>query len=231
MKAMILAAGLGKRMRPLTDHVPKPLLEAGGRRLIDFHLEALSASGFSDVSINTHWLAEQIPQALSTGERWGLKLHYSYEDELLETAGGVRKVLSHLESESDAPFLLLNGDIYCEFDLPHWLNNAQTVISDKAACLGLVNNPEQHPEGDFDYDADSGLLLPKTQSPKQSYTYAGIALYRPSFFRHLPYGPAPLAPLLHKGVSEGNIGGVLIHDYWSDIGTPDRLASLQERLS
>ena len=149
MKAMILAAGLGKRMQPLTNFIPKPLLRVGDHYLIEFHLEKLANAGIRDVVINTHWLAEQIPSALGTGEKWGLNIQYSHEPELLETAGGIEHVLKNLVDDDSDTFLLINGDVYFEWNLGEWLKKAQALVAGKQAFLALVPNPQHHLEGDF----------------------------------------------------------------------------------
>lgn len=234
MKAMILAAGLGSRMRPLTDHTPKPLLSAGGRPLIAHHLEKLADCGIRDVVINTHWLADQLPERLGSGARWQLNLHFRHEPELLETAGGIRNALDLLDDADDTPFLVVNGDIYMELDLNQWLQKAQRAIVSKVACLALVDNPEHNPDGDFGLKPQQNLVISKTDakaSATSTFTYAGLGLFRPSLFRALPQGPARLAPLLHNAVANAQLGGLATHAYWSDIGTPERLEALNQRLS
>ena len=143
MKAMILAAGLGTRMRPLTDHTPKPLLNAGGKPLIVWHIEKLAAAGFQDIIINLAWLGWQIPEALGDGAQWGVRLHYSDEQQegALETAGGIIKALPLLGAE---PFLVLNGDVWCDYQPSQW-----TLAANQLAHLILVPNPAHHPQGDF----------------------------------------------------------------------------------
>lgn len=231
MKAMILAAGLGKRMRPLTDHMPKPLLKAKGKCLIEYHLEALQALGTQQVVINTHWLAGQVPSSLGDGQRWQMHIHYSHEPELLETAGGIRAALAHLDSEDDTPFLVVNGDIFIQQSIQSWAQTALALLEDCQACLALVPNPEHHPEGDFAWDTHSKLLsLSADRSSQSMLTYAGLALFRPSLFRQLDTGPAPLAPLLRKAINAQRITGLPLQGFWSDIGTPERLAALEEFL-
>jgi len=256
VKAIILAAGLGKRMRPLTEQTPKPLLKVAGKYLIEFHLEQLAKAGITEVVINTFWLADQFMPALGTGERWGLKIHYSHEEKLLETAGGIFNALPLLKeknsaSNSDAcPFLVINGDIYTEIDLVAWLKQAAILkkqapmlkkqapslnepVNKKLAYLALVKNPDHNPEGDFYLDAKKGSLSlnHQTNTKLPCYTYAGVGLYHPDFFEHLTPGPQPLAPLLKERIAEKQVYASLIPDFWLDIGTPERLAQLQQRLS
>lgn len=231
MKAMILAAGLGTRMRPLTDHCPKPLLPVGQRKLIEFHLEALRAAGFKEVLINTHWLGEQVPQALGDGSRWGLQLHYRHETDLLETAGGIHNALDFLDHPENQPFLVLNGDVYCELDLVAWLKAALAALAQGQICLGLVANPEHNLKGDFAYEANTAVLTNELESAEQCMTYAGVALFRPSLFRGLVKRPAALGPLLRAEAEQGRLRGVPLNCYWADIGTPERLEQLRARLA
>ncbi len=215
MKAMILAAGLGSRMRPLTDHTPKPLLEAGGKPLIVWHLEKLSRSGFEEVVINIAHLGYQIPEVLGDGSRWGLKITYSDEQEEggLETLGGIVKALPLLEGSD--PFLVLNGDIWTDY--PY--DRDQTLPPDTLAHLILVPNPPHHPTGDFALDGECVIETPR-------YTFSGIGYYAPRLFEALPYGKAPMAPLLREMIREGKVTGELYEGEWYDIGTPERLERL-----
>lgn len=232
MKALIFAAGKGERMRPLTTHTPKPLLRAGGKRLIDRHLERLAAFGVRDVVINTSWLAEKFPPALGDGADWGLRIHYSEEGaEPLETGGGMRHALPLL---GDEPFLALNGDIHCDVDL------ARLVLrEDDLACLVLVDNPPHHPHGDFVL-ADDRLISGSADAAR--LTFAGIGLYRPALLDgwRTSIGSAAvveaapprfkLAPLLHTAITHGRAGGLHHRGEWTDVGTPQRLAELAARL-
>lgn len=228
MRAMILAAGLGKRMRPLTEHVPKPLLQVEGKYLIEHHLQRLADAGIQDVVINTHWLAQQIPAALGNGEKWGLRIHYSHEHDLLETAGGIVQALPILCADDDS-FLLINGDIYSDFDLSDWLASAPSLSEAKAAYLALVDNPEHNPTGDF-YLSDEGLLS-LTGEPESCKTYAGIALFHKGFFSGLELGPSLLGPQLKAAIGENKVIGSVLSDFWLDVGTPERLAELRTHLS
>ena len=218
MKAMILAAGLGTRMRPLTDHTPKPLLQAGGKPLIDWHIDALREAGFATLVINTAWLGEQIESALGDGGGRGVEIVYSREGTPLETAGGIRRALALL---GEAPFAVVNGDIWTDFDYcqlriePHEL-----------AHLVLVDNPPHHPDGDFVL-ADDGKV---TDNGGTKLTFAGIGVYRPELFAALPDGEARLAPLLRAAMAEGRVSGEHYRGRWFDIGTPQRLDELDRML-
>ncbi|KZZ76430.1 hypothetical protein A3766_02430 [Oleiphilus sp. HI0132] len=229
MKAMILAAGLGKRMRPLTEHVPKPLLRIGEKYLIEFHLEKLAAAGIQDVVINTHWLAQQIPASLGNGEKWGLRIHYSHESELLETAGGIVQALSMLTDEAEPEFLLINGDVYSELNIAEFLNNASTHNESREAYLALVDNPEHNLKGDFVLQS-SGKLSANTNDGKH-LTYAGIALFHRDFFKDIKPGPSQLGPQLRTAIEAQRVGGERIQSYWLDVGTPGRLQTLRDRVS
>ena len=237
MRAMILAAGLGKRMRPLTDKVPKPLLKVGGEYLISYHLKQLAKAGIKHVVINTHWLADQLPKALGDGSRWGLSIEYSFEPELLETAGGIINVLSFLEQDGDDSFLLVNGDVYTELDLAEWLHGAPDSTSQNLAYLALAANPDHHPEGDFLLSEKDmvgqtkQLLLPTEGNNSPSYTYSGIGLYHLDFFKSESSGPSLLGALIKKQSTLGKVSAAFMSDFWLDVGTPERLQSLQNRLS
>lgn len=222
MHAMILAAGRGERLRPLTDTTPKPLLKVGNARLIEYHLRALAATGIHDVVINIGHLGEQIPALLGDGQRYGLTLRYSDETGgVLETGGGICKALPLLESD---PFLVINGDIWTDFDL-HRL----PARIDGLAHLLLVANPPHNPDGDFGLGAD-GMVKIK-QSGVTSYTFSGIGLYRHALFAGCHAEPFPLAPLLHDHIAAGRISGQLIDAQWLDIGTAERLAGLSRQLA
>ena len=227
MKAMILAAGRGQRMRPLTDHTPKPLLPVNGQPLIVWHLKRLAQAGLSDVVINHAWLGKQIEDCLGSGERFGVRIQYSAETEALETAGGIAKALPLLGQE---PFLVINGDIWCDWPL----NMAQTVQArmterpSDLAHLVLVNNPDHHPQGDFGLSAQGRL----TNDDSARLTFAGIGVYRPELFAGLPVGePVALGPLLRQTITRGAASGEHHLGHWIDVGTPERLARLSEHLS
>lgn len=214
-KAMILAAGLGNRMRPLTDHRPKPLLEVAGKPLIVYHVEKLAAAGFEEIIINIAHLGFMIPQALGNGSRWGVRITYSDEQEegALESAGGIVKALPLLGKE---PFLVVNGDVWCDY-----LFDAAFDLKGDLAYLILVDNPEHNAKGDFALEkgrvGNSGVAL---------HTFSGIGYYSPRLFENLPYGKAPLAPLLREAIADGKVGGELYQGRWRDIGTPERLADV-----
>ncbi|PKV13852.1 N-acetylmuramate alpha-1-phosphate uridylyltransferase MurU [Xanthomonas prunicola] len=231
MKALIFAAGFGERMRPLTEHTPKPLLSVGGTPLIVWHLRKLAALGVEEVVINTSWLAEQFPQVLGDGRALGLRLTYSYEGATpLETGGGMLHALPVL---GDAPFLLVNGDIWTDFDFAR-LSHAPEGL----AQLVLVDQPSYAARADFALDTDGKVRadLPAT------LTYSGIGMYRPALLRdwqsvigQLPEqtGTAPrfaLAPILRSQMAAGLIDGIHHPGRWTDVGTPQRLAELDAQL-
>jgi len=217
MKAMILAAGRGERMRPLTDYRPKPLLQAGDRPLIEYHIERLAAGGFCDLIINHAHLGTQIEEALGDGRRWGVRIRYSAEQEPLETGGGIFQALPLVGPEA---FLVVNGDIWTDFDFAR-LREAPKGL----AHLVLVPNPPHHPDGDF--VLDEGLV---TDAPGQRLTFSGVGLYRPELFSTSRPGRFPLAPLLRKAMTAGLVSGELYQGSWLDIGTPERLQALDRML-
>ncbi len=219
MKAMILAAGRGERMRPLTDAHPKPLLQVRGKALIEYHLENIAAGGIKEVVINIAWLAEQIPAQLGDGSRWGLHIHYSDEGwPALETGGGIFHALPLLGTE---PFLVVNGDVWTNWTLvsPRLPDAWRT---DTLTHLLLVPNPAHHVQGDFGLH-DSQVV----QDAEQQFTYSGIGFYHPALFAGCKAGAFKLAPLLYAAVHKGHVTGELFMGEWSDIGTPERLALLQ----
>lgn len=230
MKALVFAAGLGARMRPLTDHTPKPLLEVAGKPLIVWHLEKLAALGIRDVAINTSWLAARFPQVLGDGARWGLRLQFLYEGETpLETGGGLWNALPWL---GEAPFLLVNGDIWTDYDFAR-LPRAPDAL----AHLVLVDPPAHAPHGDFRLEADGRLHADGT--PR--LTYAGLGVYRPQLLqdwarsvpdaRRLDGRPCfPLAPVLRAQMAAGRVRGEHYRGRWTDVGTPERLARLDAQL-
>ena len=218
MKAMILAAGRGERMRPLTDHTPKPLLKVGGKPLIIWHLERLAKAGFKDIVINHAHLGEQIEAALGNGATWGLSIKYSPEKTALETAGGIASALSLL---GDKPFLVVNGDTFIEIDFA-FLHLKINMM----AHLVLIDNPPQHLQGDFAIDA--GMLK---NSGKQMLTFSGVGVYHPDLFADIVSGePAKLAPLLRKAIDNNAATAQYYQGVWHDIGTPERLKNLDESL-
>jgi MurNAc alpha-1-phosphate uridylyltransferase len=232
MKALILAAGLGERMRPLTDATPKPLLVAGGKPLIEWHIGKLAAMGIRDVVVNTSWLADQFPQRLGDGSRWNLRLHYSYEGSTpLETGGGICNALALL---GDAPFAAVNGDIWTDYDF-----SSLPREPEGDAHLVLVDNPPQHPIGDFALCDDRRIA----SDGSAKLTFAGIGVYRRALFdgwRDI-VGNAPgaddvpprfkLAPLLRAAMVRGAVTGEHHRGRWTDVGTPQRLAQLDGELA
>ncbi len=233
MKALVFAAGLGERMRPLTDHTPKPLIEAGGKPLIVWHLEKLAAMGVEDVVVNTSWLADRFPAVLGDGARWGMRLHYLHEgDTPLETGGGMLNARPLL---GEAPFLLVNGDIWTDFDFARLPREPSGL-----AHLVMVDPPAFAPRGDFALD-DAGHLH---RDGGHRLTYAGLGIYRPALLddwrqhaaaqiRETPSGKPrfPLLPLLHAGMASACVTGERLQGRWTDVGTPQRLAELNHELA
>ncbi|MCG6984157.1 MAG: nucleotidyltransferase family protein [Thiocapsa sp.] len=218
MKAMILAAGRGNRMRPLTDRIPKPLLEAGGKPLIQYHIERLAAAGIRDLVINHAHLGEQIEAALGDGRTLGVRIRYSPERPALETGGGIFRALPLLGPD---PFLVINGDVWTDLD-PSGLRLAESDL----AHLVLVGNPGHHPGGDFALVEGRVALEGDTR-----LTYSGIGVYSPKLFADCAPGVFPLAPLLRRAILERRVSGVRYPGQWLDIGTPERLAELDRLLS
>jgi MurNAc alpha-1-phosphate uridylyltransferase len=277
MMAMILAAGRGERMRPLTDHTPKPLLQVGGKPLIVWHIERLVAAGITELIINHAHLGAQIEQVLGDGKQFGATIQYSPEATALETAGGIANAL-HLLTNSPHPlskapslrsppqqageranekdnfeyFAVVNGDVYCDYDFTQLASHAaQMQANNDLAHLVLVNNPPQHPNGDFALDESRVATLPPfTQqlgaqplscagnapaaSPlplPSSYTFSGIGLYHPSLFSDIARGTkAPLAPLLRAQIALKKVSGEHHQGAWVDVGTPQRLHELDQQL-
>lgn len=224
MRAMILAAGRGERMRPLTDHTPKPLLQVGGKSLIVWHLEHLAKAGFEEIVINHAHLGEQIENALGNGAQWGVSIQYSPEKVALETAGGIANALHLLAKDGyeSKPFLVVNGDTYSEIDFA-----PLKVKSNHLAHLVLVDNPPQHPQGDF--AIEEGMLK---NTGKQMLTFSGVGIYHPDLFADIVKGePAKLAPLLRKAIDNNRATAQYYQGVWHDIGTPERLKQLDEKLS
>jgi len=218
---MILAAGRGERMRPLTDHTPKPLLLVGGKPLIVWHLERLAQAGFCDIVINHAHLGAQIEQALGDGSRFGVRIQYSAEGEALETAGGIANALPLLDNE---PFLVVNGDVFCDFDFGEIIKQPMDGV---VAHLVLVDNPPQHPDGDF--VLHHGKLV---ETGDHRLTFSGIGIYRPELFTSVVRGSkAKLAPLLRAEISQGRVSAEHYRGHWVDVGTPERLQALDVQLS
>jgi MurNAc alpha-1-phosphate uridylyltransferase len=230
MLAMILAAGRGERMRPHTDHTPKPLLQAGGKSLIVWHIERLVRAGIADLVINHAHLGMQIEQYLGDGKQFGASIRYSDEGTALETAGGIAFAL-HLLGEQ--PFAVVNGDIYCDYDFSHLPARAAALAnSADMAHLVLVDNPEHNLKGDFGLQEGRVLTLPPSPFPfPGSCTFSGIGLYKPQLFSHIPRGTkAPLAPLLREQIALGKVSGEHHRGAWVDVGTPQRLDELDKQL-
>jgi N-acetyl-alpha-D-muramate 1-phosphate uridylyltransferase len=221
---MILAAGRGERMKPLTDNCPKPLLMAGGKTLIEYHIEKLAAAGIKEVVINHAWLGEQIVNALGNGERWGINIHYSPEHNgALETAGGIKKALPLLQSEQgDTPFLVVNGDIFIDYNF----TDIPSLKDNQLGHLWLVQNPKHNPDGDF--GITEGIL---SNNDGSRYTFSGVALYRPTLFAPLKDNNIEkLAPLLRQGADRLAISASIMPGRWIDVGTPERLSDLNQQL-
>lgn len=226
MKAMIFAAGFGTRMQPLTLHTPKPLLKVAGKSLIEYHLDKLAASGFSDVVINVSHLGQQIVAAIGEGDRWGLRIRYSYEESPLETAGGLRHAADLLGSE---PFLLVNGDVWCDLDISKFI--ARQI---QLAHLLMVPNAPHHPRGDFGFVKDLDDVNQETSEllsygVDERYTYAGIALIHPKLMDLDPC-ESKLGPLFKLAMNQAKVTGELFAGDWVDVGTPERLAELNSRI-
>ncbi len=215
MRAMILAAGRGERMRPLTDTLPKPLLEVRGKPLIVWHLEKLSRNGFEEVVINIAHLGEKIVEALGDGSKWNLKIFYSDEREMgaLESGGGIKKALSFLGNE---PFLVVNGDVFCEYEFEYDFD-----LQGKLAHLILVPNPPHNPKGDF---ALNGTDI--FNKGEKMYTFSGIGYYNPDIFQTIELQKTPLAPILRDLCEKKLVSGELFQQMWHDIGTPQRLEKI-----
>ena len=253
MKAMILAAGRGERMRPLTDHTPKPLLKVGGKPLIVWHIENLAKAGFTEIIINHAHLGEQIEEALGDGKQWGVNIQYSPEKVALETAGGIANALPLL---GDAPFLVVNGDVFTGLDFSQLFENTLRPFDEfmaqgerdkdlrlnttvrpepvegraqsnyNLAHLVLVDNPPQHPKGDF--AIENGMLKNVGET---MFTFSGVGVYHPDLFASITRGePAKLAPLLRQAIQENKATAEYFKGVWHDIGTPERLKALDDAL-
>lgn len=223
-KAMILAAGLGQRMRPLTDTLPKPMLPAGGKPLLQYHLEALAAVGVHEVVINLAYLGDKIREFVGTGERFGLNVSYAQEPEPLETAGALLNALPLLGNE---PFLLLNGDVWTDYPLEKLAARALTPETD--AHLVLVTNPDFHPAGDFSPNA-AGIL--ENNPSREKFTFGGISLIHPRLISSYPNKRSkfPLVEVLRFAIEQSRISAEVYRGNWSDVGTPERLAELDQLL-
>ena len=223
MKAMILAAGKGERMRPLTLHTPKPLLEAGGKPLIVHHIERLKASGFTDLVINHAWLGGQIERKLGSGEPFGVSIRYSDEGEPLETAGGIVRALPLLADGQSEWFVVINGDIWTDF--PFTKLRPPTNPGCRAVVV-VTDNPDHNPDGDFHLDSNGRLA----NQGGNLLTFTGISLLHRALFNGLDDSAGKLGPVLRQAIDRGQVHGLHHRGQWMDIGTPERLAQLDEML-
>lgn len=220
MKAFILAAGRGERLKPLTDTTPKPLIKVGQHRLIEYHLYNLAAAGIEDVIINISWLGKQIQETLGDGEKYKLNISYSDEgEEVLETAGGIINALAMLGND---PFIVINGDIWSDFDLRRLINKEIT----SEVHLVLVDNPDNHPQGDF--GLDNGMVC---NEAAVMYTYSGIGIYTASFFDGLKTEKLSLSPILRSKIQKQLVSGEYYDGKWTDAGRIERLEKLAEQLN
>ena len=222
----ILAAGRGERMRPLTDTLPKPLLQVNGKNLLEHHLERLKIQGFKNIVINIDHLGEKVVDSIGNGDKFGLNIRYSDERPTgaLETAGGIHKALPLLESEA---FIVINGDVWSGFDYTKLL-----MVSQKLAMIVLVENPTHNPNGDFSAQLDEHHQL-TAMAPKPSertYTFSGIGLYQKALFKQLSTGKQKLAPLLYSAAKADQLGALFCEEEWFDIGTPERLDEINQLL-
>ena len=219
MRAMILAAGRGERLRPLTDETPKSLVDVGGQSLLERHLDHVRAAGIRTVVINLGWLGDRIVERVGSGRRYGLEVVYSQEgDNILETGGGIFKALPTL---GDAPFLVVNADIFTDMPVPDVV-----LADDHLGHLVMVPSPAYRDGGDF--DIEDGLIR---NTSAQSLTFSGVAIYRPEFFAGCEPGRFPLAPMLSDAAERRQLSGSLYEGHWADVGTPERLAALRASLS
>ena len=217
MKAMILAAGYGKRLRPLTDHTPKPLVPIGGKPLVVYHLEKIAGTGIRDVVINLGHLGSKIPDALGNGSQWGLSIEYSDEGpDPLETGGGMAKALPLLGQDT---FMLINGDVWCDFDFS---SIPKTLEQNDQAMLFLVKQPGWRTRGDF---ALENTRVRDSQNP--TLLYSGIALYHPTILDGAKVEKFSIVPRLKKAINQDRVAGKMMHGEWDDVGTPERLSALR----
>ena len=220
MRAMILAAGKGERMRPLTLHTPKPLVPVAGVPLIEYHLRGLAAAGFDEVVVNHAWLGQQIEDHLGDGSRWGLRIVHSAEAEPLETGGGIFKALPLL---GDQPFVLINGDVWTDYDLARLRRPLAGL-----AHLVLVDNPKHHGQGDFSLAQDQ---VSDASGEGTRLTFSGLSVLHPALFDGCQAGAFKLAPLLRQAMAQGRVSGEHYRGQWIDVGTPERLAQVERVLA
>jgi len=224
VKAMILAAGRGNRLRPLTDAIPKPLVELCGKPLIEYHIEKLAKAGVQEIVINHAWLGQKIEQTLGNGERWNITIHYSPEPEGgLETAGGIINALPLL---GEQPFILVNGDVYTDLPFESLFQQAQAMAENSKiqAYLLLVPSPQHNAKGDF------GLTQQALVTEHGEHTFAGISVLNPSLFANMAVDFIPLAPILRNAMQRQQASGALYSGFWSDIGTLERLQQTEQLL-
>ena len=222
MKAMILAAGFGKRMRPLTDTMPKPLLPLAGKPLIVYHIENLARAGIREIVINHAYLGEQIEAALGDGSGFGVRIQYSPEGQPLDTGAGIANALPLL---GEAPFLLTNGDVWTDFEYSSLIDKPVN-----RAHLVLVSNPEHNPAGDFALLPNGQVVADRDSEQGTGLTYSGISVLHPRLFESCPKGPFPLLQPLIQAMREGSVSGEHFTGGWTDVGTPERLAELERQL-
>ena len=224
MKAIVLAAGRGERLRPITDTIPKPLVTVAGKPLIVYHLEALARVGIRDVVVNLSWLPDKLRAALRDGSDYGVRITYSDEGPVaLETGGGIFNAIQHL---GPGPFLVVNGDTFTDIDFGALKSGADADTRAGAlARLVLVPNPTQHPRGDFGLEGDRVV-----ERETDRFTYSGIGMFRPEFFSSATPGKFPLLPLFKRAIAAGRLFGELHRGEWNDVGTAQRLAELDERV-
>ena len=224
MKAMILAAGRGERMRPLTDSVPKPLICVADKPLIIYHVERLVKMGVKDIVINHAWLGNKLVEVLGDGRRWGARIQYSHESSVLETGGGIKRALPLLGEHA---FLVINGDVFID-ELPDFRHlDSSEFLKDTLAHLWLVDNPSQHPRGDF--YLKSGLVYNTRFDDEAALTFSGMGIYHPDLFKGMPDTAFPLAPLLRDKMALGLVSGEYFSGFWCDVGTIERLDHLEKR--
>ena len=222
MKAMILAAGRGERMRPLTDTTPKPLLKVGGKALIQYHIEAVRAAGIKEIVINHAWLGEQIEDTLGDGSQFGVSIEYSREGTALETGGGIFRALPLL---GDSPFIVINGDIFTDYPVAEL---CQRLTGNDLVHLVMVPNPIHNQKCDFFLHKSR---ISDDEAQGERCTFSGMAAYQPEIFRECEPGSFPLAPILRKAMALGRASGELYKGIWTDVGTPERLAQLDQSLT
>ncbi|TVV45713.1 N-acetylmuramate alpha-1-phosphate uridylyltransferase MurU [Thalassolituus sp. C2-1] len=225
MKAMILAAGRGTRMAPLTDNCPKPLLPLAGKALIVHHIEKLVAAGITGLVINHAWRGHMLEQQLGDGSAFGAQIQYSPEASALETGGGILQALPLLTATGQEPFLLVNGDVWTDWDYRQAL---QVSLANDLAHLWLVDNPDHNPAGDF--ALRDGRVLSGGNIHHDRLTFSGLSVLRPQLFDAQEAGAFPLAPLLRRAMDAGRVGGTHLRQRWVDVGTPQRLAELDDYL-